>query len=254
MPRNFEEDTKGTTKAAAAAPKVARAAAPTPTVPPPRAAPAARPAGRPAAPSRTADRQSTFGSAGYEERKRMRAERAPGTVRGEQLVREQELADLAPFLTRLERVEKLRKDRQIGPKEQFYYSAPGSETRISPFPRPGAEMYSADFPVRGVGKGGPSGPTKTYAVNVISPTKDELDIPIVGARAAKNIGDRYREAAREYDRALSAVEQKRQDPYTGRADIQALAQDARSKLQRVADLRASLREYGWGFDEVSELE
>ncbi len=254
MPRNFEEDTKGTTKAATTAPKAPKAA-PTPTVPQ-RAASAARPAGRPVAPppSRPADRQSTWGSAGYEERKRMREERAPGTARGEQLVREQEMADLAPFLTRLERVEKLRKEHLAGPKREWYYSAPGSETRISPFPRPGAEMYSADFPMRGVGKGGVSGPTKTYAVNVVSPTKEELDTPVVGARAAKNIGDRYREAAREYDRALSAVEQKRQDPYTSRSDIQALARDARSKLQRVADLRASLREYGWGFDEVSELE
>lgn len=249
MPRYSEATTQAAPapKAAAPAPATPKAAAPAPR----QAAPAARP--RPAA-APPAGKGSVWGSAAYEERKRMREERAPGTARGEALAREQEMADLAPFLTRLERVEKLRKEHLTGPKAQHYYSAPGSETRFSPFPRPGAEYYSADFPMRGVGKGGESGPTKTYAVNVASPTKEELETPILGARSAKNLGDRYRTAAREYDRALAAVEAKRQDPYTSKTDIQALARNARDKLQQVADLRASLREYGWNFDEVSELE
>jgi len=184
----------------------------------------------------------------------MMAERAYGTEKGESLRREQELADLDPFIARLERVGELRKSHQVGKKEKHYYSAPGSEMRFSPFPRPGAEYYSADFPVQGVGKGGAKGPTKMYAQNVISPTREELETPVVGARAAKNIADRYTEAARDYDRALAAVERQKQDPYASRADFGPLAADARAKLQRVADLRASLAEYGWRPEELSELE
>lgn len=108
--------------------------------------------------------------------------------------------------------------------------------------------------MQGAGKGGAAGPTQVSARFVQAPSREDLAIPVVGARTAKQLAEQYRQAVGEYDRQRLVTEAAKNDPYTDRRDLASYAADTRAKLQRVADLRASLRQYGWLDEDLKTLE
>jgi hypothetical protein len=109
--------------------------------------------------------------------------------------------------------------------------------------------------VKGLGKGdGRNVVVYPDYSKVQAPTRDELAVPVVGARAARQLADEYRQAVGEYERQRVSTEAAKADPYIDRRDLRSYAANTRGALQRVADLKASLREYGWADEDLKTLE
>jgi hypothetical protein len=90
--------------------------------------------------------------------------------------------------------------------------------------------------------------------NVAVPSSEELATPVLAARTASKLREQYRQALGEYERRRLATEAAKADPYIDRAVLLPYAADTREALQRVADLKASLREYGWTEEDLTTLE
>lgn len=235
MPRNFEEDTKGTTKAATTAPKAPKTA-PTPTVPQ-RAAPAARPAGRPVAPppsrpaAKTSEKVSTWIGSTPEERQALKAEREERT--------------LNPFVEKLQQVAALRRQKLVGPRSE--YTPGGSGELLGD-----GVGYASIKPISAsLRPGAPTVGAPRYRPD--SPTASELDVPMRGAATARALAQDYMRARQGQQDAVREYAQKAADPRFPRSRLTEYERGAQAALQRVAQLRAGLREFGWTDDaEVEE--
>lgn len=230
MPRYSEATTQAAPapKAAAPAPAAPKAAAPAPrqAAPAARPRPAAPPAGRQAA--KSAAKISTWIGGTPEERKAISAEREERT--------------LNPFIEKLQQVAALRKQKMAGPQAEY---TPGGELL-------GREVYASLKPISAsLRPGAPTVGVPRYRPD--SPTASELDVPVKGAATARALAQDYTRARQSQQAVMREYAQKAADPRFPRSQLSEYERGAQAALQRVAQLRAGLREFGWADDaEVEE--
>ena len=174
---------------------------------------------------------------------------------------ELETAQLKPYIERFQKVGELRAKGEIGEKPWYARRKLGlipsdQVVRLGPLsiPIPDEEpvrerYYSGNTTVARRAGLEPVRPQK-----ITSPSADELATPIKGARAAKQLADQYRQALGEYETERVSAQAASQDPYFSRHYLPALTSRAQDALQRVVDLKASMREYGWTEEDLKTLE
>lgn len=90
--------------------------------------------------------------------------------------------------------------------------------------------------------------------NVQRPSTAELNNPYLGAQTAMKLADEYRNTVAGYEAGADEIRRKvtpRSAADTvDTSNMPALAKLQRERLQRVAELRASLREYGWKDEDI----
>jgi hypothetical protein len=85
-----------------------------------------------------------------------------------------------------------------------------------------------------------------------TPSEEELNRPVVGARRAYWIGEEYRTALKKYNDRRAAVETAKDKETIPSEDLAEMADAANRALRRVLRLRAELREFGWTDDKEVE--
>lgn len=187
--------------------------------------------------------------------------RSLGSAQAKMSPEELETAELKPYIERLQKVGELRAKGEIGEKPWYARRKLGlipsdQVVRLGPLsiPIPDEETARDRYFSGDTSAVARAGGESLYPRKITSPSVDELSTPIKGARAAKQLADQYRQALGEYETARVSVQEARDNPYVSRQYLPTFTAQAQDKLQRVIDLKASMREYGWSEEDLKSLE
>jgi len=143
-------------------------------------------------------------------------------------------ADMRPYLDAVGRVAELRRSRQIG--APLLPGAYGTTTPLASVQPMSRNPKGRVTPLSSIG------PAMTTPIQ--RPTREELNVPVKAAETAKVIDEAYDQAVKDYNAAELRINELERDPNFPRNEFPAMAREQRARLERVAALAASRREYG----------
>jgi len=147
---------------------------------------------------------------------------------------EDKYADMRPYLDAVGRVAQLRKAREIGtPTLPGAYGTAAPLASVQPMTM-NPKQRATPLP--------PVGPAMTTPIQ--RPSPEELNVPAKAAERAKIVDQAYDQAVEDYNAGQRRVKELERDPNFPRSEFPAIAREQRARLERVAALAASRREYG----------
>jgi hypothetical protein len=143
-------------------------------------------------------------------------------------------ADMRPYLDAVGRIAELRRSQQIG--APLLPGAYGTTTPLASVQPMSRNPKGRAVPLSSIG------PAMTTPIQ--RPSPEELNVPAKAAERAKVIDEAYDQAVKDYNAAELRISELERDPNFPRNEFPAMAREQRARLERVAALAASRREYG----------